>query len=720
MDHRAIVRLATTLTWLMLHASTSAAAPSAIKDSILILDASGSMWGQIEGVNKIVIAKDVVEGLIRSLPEQQRLGFVAYGHRRKGDCEDIETLADVGVEREKVIDALRALSPRGKTPLSKSVEHAATQLNYTRQAATVILVSDGLETCDADPCALARTLEANGLDFTVHVVGFDVTEQERKGLSCIAQETGGSFFAADNADELTQALGDVAAVTGAGETPKTDASPVPSTVALKASILAGGPLIQSKLHWSIVPAGGGDAVFTASDSGAVTTQILPGEYTAQVQWSGWRGGDVPKSGHSRFTVKPQQPKVVTVPVDLELPVSLDAPGSTPEGTPFEVSWSGPDELGAYLHVSALDDGPRDVIYLLDATKARSAHTGSIDAVQADTNGDGAVDHHDLASTTLAGPSIAGEYEVRYVLDQPRLVLARQPLTVTDSDYAVNAPQRVAASATIAVDWQGPLTDGDFVTVIKAGSDKAFENGRTAKLTAGQPAELTAPPEPGEYEVRYVMANGYTTYPGMQHAVQASTPITVDAVEAAIIAPAEAIGGSSIQIEWQGVGDGWEDDLVSIVLAGAKRSNRFSQVSLRKSETPQARSIALRVPSVPGDYEAVYVLQPGSKIIARTPLTVTPAAASVDAPDTVKAGQPFVVQYSGKGFSGDRVVVVKADVPASKMWSTTPRYGFIAKGDATEGNVSAYPIAAGPGEYEARYVTGVEHHILARDPFTVVE
>ena len=46
-------------------------------DALLILDASGSMWGQIDGINKIVIARDVVEQVVRSMPEDQRLGLVA-------------------------------------------------------------------------------------------------------------------------------------------------------------------------------------------------------------------------------------------------------------------------------------------------------------------------------------------------------------------------------------------------------------------------------------------------------------------------------------------------------------------------------------------------------------------------------------------------------------------------------------------------------------------
>ena len=51
-------------------------------DLILILDASNSMWGQIDGVNKIVIAREAVGGLIDDLPDASNVGLVAYGHRR--------------------------------------------------------------------------------------------------------------------------------------------------------------------------------------------------------------------------------------------------------------------------------------------------------------------------------------------------------------------------------------------------------------------------------------------------------------------------------------------------------------------------------------------------------------------------------------------------------------------------------------------------------------
>ncbi len=692
------------------------AANPPLKDTILILDASGSMWGQIDGVNKIVIAKDVVETLVRGLPDEQGLGFVAYGHRRKGDCGDIETLADVSRDRGKVITQLRSLSPRGKTPLSKSVEHAAIELNYQRQAATVVLVSDGLETCEADPCALARLLEENGLDFTVHVIGFDVTEEERSGLVCIAKETGGTFVAADNADELAEALASVA-------TPgpvAAEGTPVPSTLALKATILSGGPLIQSKLDWRVTHADTGEAAFSAQGTGAETTEIAPGDYVVKADWSGWGDGSQIKSGTASFSVAAQQPKVVTVPIDLGLPVSLEAPDAVAEGTSVAVAWSGPDDLGAYIHVTGTEDGPRDTIYFAATAKARAQYAKGKSTTDTDSNGNGAFDIGDLAHTEIGAPSVAGEYEVRYVLDNPRIILARRPLKVTDSAYSISAPASVPAASPISISWDGPLTDGDFATLVETGSQKVFDNRSTARFVEGEPATLTAPAEPGKYEIRYILANGYTTYPGMHHAVQASTAIEVTAVSAKLSAPSSATGGSTITISWQGPTEGMDNDVISVVTVGATKSNRDSQVALNRREDEAENRIRLRVPAIAGSYELVYVLHPGAEIIARAPITIDQAQASVDAPDQVKAGSSFTVAYSGDAFAGDRVVVVPADMPDNAMWNRTPRYGFVAQADGTSGTVTSYPIQGGPGVYEARYVTGLQHQVLARDQFTVVE
>ncbi len=684
-------------------------------DTILVLDASGSMWGQIDGVNKIVIAKDVVEGLVRSLPAEQRLGLVAYGHRRKSDCGDIETLADVGAERDKTIQKIRDLLPKGRTPLARSVEHAATELNYLKNAATVILVSDGLETCDADPCALAKTLEENGLDFTVHVIGFDVTKEERSGLVCIAEETGGEFLTADNADELADALTQV--VAGEGDRSDEGAEPMPATVHLKATILSGGPQIQSDLSWSIAPVGG-EALFIARNTGFADTQVPPGDYIAKATWGGWRegedGGGTEKTGSVEFSVKAQQTKVVTVPIDLGIPVSLDAPTETPEGVGFEVTWSGPDSLGAYVYVSGVDDGPRDAIYFFGTQQARDAYDKSGAAL--DTNGDNRFDQDDLAKAVLGAPSHAGEYEIRYVLARPRLILARRPLTVTDNSYELRAPVKVAASSAVAIQWSGPLTDGDFVTLIEAGAQDAFRNGTTARLVEGKSATLTAPAIPGSYEIRYILANGYTTYADTQYAVQASIPIEVVDVSAAVTAPASAVGGSTINVDWNGPKDDARDDILSVVQRGAEKRNRDSWVSTVSGGVP-SNPAALRVPALQGEYDVVYILNPGARVIARQPITITRAKASVSAPATVAVNQAFEVGYSGDAFKGDRIIFAPADTPDEKMWGWTVNYGFWATADRTVGTIAARLVTA-PGDYELRYVSGLQHQVLARTKVVV--
>lgn len=183
------------------------------QSSMLVLDASGSMWGQVEGKAKIGLARDAVSAMLDSWPATNSLGLMAYGHRTKGDCNDIEVLINAdNTDVQAVRSAVAKLNPKGKTPITAAVRIAAEQLKFTEQKATVILVSDGEETCDADPCSLGTELDKLGVDFTAHVVGFDVGQNAKaqQQLKCLANNTGGQYFEADNAAELSKALNDVA------------------------------------------------------------------------------------------------------------------------------------------------------------------------------------------------------------------------------------------------------------------------------------------------------------------------------------------------------------------------------------------------------------------------------------------------------------------------------------------------------------------------------
>ena len=175
--------------------------------AIIVMDASGSMWGRIGGKTKIEIARETLAGVMPSIPGDMELGLIAYGHREKGVCSDIEEVVAPGPDtRQSIANAVNGLNPKGKTPLTDAVRQAAQSLKFTEDKATVILVTDGIETCEADPCAAASELENAGVDFTVHVIGFGLSEEEGKQVSCLAENTGGRYLQAKDADELSDAL----------------------------------------------------------------------------------------------------------------------------------------------------------------------------------------------------------------------------------------------------------------------------------------------------------------------------------------------------------------------------------------------------------------------------------------------------------------------------------------------------------------------------------
>lgn len=174
---------------------------------LFILDGSGSMWADLDGQPEIVIAKEVMTNVVQELPGSIGAGLLVYGHRSKGDCNDIEALVPVNSKERKVlIRRIESITPRGKTPITMALQQAADQLRILEDESTVVLVSDGRETCEGDPCKLVRDLRNQGIKIKVHVVGFDVNSEESEQLGCIADAGGGQYFSADSSSQLRQAL----------------------------------------------------------------------------------------------------------------------------------------------------------------------------------------------------------------------------------------------------------------------------------------------------------------------------------------------------------------------------------------------------------------------------------------------------------------------------------------------------------------------------------
>lgn len=181
----------------------------------LILDASGSMNAKLpDGTARIDAAKAAVADLATNLPADTRLALRIYGHQSptsSKDCKDTALVVPFGPadkNRGAVAEAARTAEAQGYTPITYVLQLAAADIGKETAAESrlVVLVSDGKETCDGDPCAAVRALAAADAKLVVHTIGFGVDEATRRQLQCVAHHARGNYWDAGNRSELQARL----------------------------------------------------------------------------------------------------------------------------------------------------------------------------------------------------------------------------------------------------------------------------------------------------------------------------------------------------------------------------------------------------------------------------------------------------------------------------------------------------------------------------------
>ncbi len=628
-------------------------------DSILVLDASGSMWGQIEGEAKITIAKRVLGDLLKDLPAERRLGLIAYGHNRTGDCADIEELAAVGADRSAIASAVDGLNPKGKTPMADSIKLAAGKLKYTEEKATVILVSDGIETCEPDPCGVAAALEQAGVDLTVHVVGFDVTEENQQAqLRCIAENTGGTFVSATNAGELGAALEETVAAAPEIVTE--------TKVRLRATELEGGLVIEEGLSWRVTPAEGGDDVtFAGDDLGVIDLVVEPGVYDIAVE----RPSDGLKGKQEAVVIRENSWKTVTIALTFPVAATVtpDPAGEAMAGTNILVHWTGPDRQGDYVTIVE-----------------KGADNGRFGTYQYTRQGNPA---------EVRMPVEPGQYEVRYMLGHPIRTLASVDITATPAEATITAVDTAVAGEEIEVTFTGPPPgSGDWITVVAPDApDNKFNDYHYTKQ--GSPGALRMPLEAGDYEIRFVQGG---------KKVLARKAITVTAALATVSGPETAVAGETVDVEFTGPAPASGDWIT--VTKPDDTPNIYNDYHYTKSGSPAD----IRMPLEPGTYELRFV-QGNKKVLARQTITVTEATATLSAKDTAIAGETVNVEFTGPApGSGDWVTVTAPDAPDNKYND----YHY-----TKSGSPAAIRMPLDAGEYELRFVQASKK-VLARRAISV--
>lgn len=624
--------------------------------AILVLDGSGSMWGQIDGRAKISIAQDVVGELLQSLPEKQELGLTVYGHRRKGDCSDIETIItpEAG-QHGAIVEAVNAIKPKGKTPMTDAVIAAAEALRYTEEKATVILVSDGIETCNPDPCAAARALEETGVDFTAHVVGFNIGDPEAIAqMRCLAEETGGTFRTADTAAELSNALAVIA-------TPAPAPEPEPDPVSLRAHAIDGrnGPRITEGLIWNLTSPDG--AILENQAVADIRTELVRGEYVISVL----RIADE-TFAEQRFGIGSVDKQIVLELPELRPPATIDGPTTATAGSTIQVRWSGPAQKGDLISVADPETSSPWINY------AYTKNGPLLDLVM---------------------PSVEGAYELRYVSSDHRKVLATQKITITPVEASITPSDTLPAGATVLIDWTGPDYQSDVIAITEPGEDQLINYVYTKH---GSPADLMLPPDPGDYEIVYRMSQ--------KNRMLARVPVTVTGLQYSVSGPASAPAGSDVQVDW--IGPDYRSDIIAVAEIGADNRKYLSY-----TYTKQGSPLDLTLPLEPGRYEIRYILGQDSVVQAVTEIEVTEITASLTAPQTAAAGSTIQIDWLGPDYRGDIIVVSKPDDKDRSYLN----YSYTKRGTPLD-----LTLPALPGDYVVKYLAGAEHNLLTISNITVTE
>jgi hypothetical protein len=297
--------------------------------------------------------------------------------------------------------------------------------------------------------------------------------------------------------------------------------------------------------------------------------------------------------------------------------TLDAPAQVAAGTRFAVKWTGPNNARDYVGIGDIDPKKRAYISYVYTSQG--------------------------SPITLTAPDQGGEYELRYFLGNGDAVVTSKRITVGTVAASITAPTQIGAGAKFKVNWQGPNNPRDFITLVKAGTpEKRYDS--YAYTSNGNPVELRAPDQAGEYEIRYASAQTYTTL--------ARAPIKVTVITASLQGPADAVAGSSLAVTWKGPNN--PQDYITLVPSGAKEG-----VSGNYGYTATGNPAKLLAPLSAGEYELRYSTGQSHSTLAAVPIRIlqakeAPGFVTASMADTAAAGRAVEIILDASGSMLQRI------------------------------------------------------------------
>ncbi len=267
---------------------------------MLVIDHSGSMWGAFDATRqgKSVVVREAVRAALGKLPPRTRVGLTAFGHRRPGDCADVEIIRPPEtLDAERILAPLTQITPRGRGPVGLALREAAKSFPEDNSARRLLLVHDDADNCQVDVCEVAGELSAAGI--VVDVIGVGTKADDTAKMACLPQKTGGRQFTAQTAAQVVSTMEEAVKLVGfdtgsrrpAPQRPRISSAivppaPIPASgppaLHLKALLAPNTAPLDGPLRWLVAPEDKPGMPLFSGQSSDPVVPVTPGRYTVEV------------------------------------------------------------------------------------------------------------------------------------------------------------------------------------------------------------------------------------------------------------------------------------------------------------------------------------------------------------------------------------------------------------------------------------------------------
>ncbi len=194
-----VVTLAILLTFTFLPFNLSAQQTKPLTRIEFVFDASFSMFGQWQNGMKMDMAKKMLSDFLDSIQKVNNpnleLAFRCYGHqvplRPERSCTDTKLEVPFGKNNAVAIkNKLKQIVPKGTTPIAYTLEQCGGDFPSASSASVrniIILITDGIEECDGDPCAVSLALQKKGIVLKPFVIGIGLDQSYMNSFGCIGK-----------------------------------------------------------------------------------------------------------------------------------------------------------------------------------------------------------------------------------------------------------------------------------------------------------------------------------------------------------------------------------------------------------------------------------------------------------------------------------------------------------------------------------------------------